>query len=56
MNPPQQNDTEPATLSIAYAFQDLEYRAAAQSRCSDCRRELAGRPAFGPDCGARSRY
>lgn len=42
------------TLSIAYAFQDLEDRAAAQSSCPQCRRELNGKPAFCPDCGARS--
>lgn len=44
------------TVGAAWAFQDREDRSAAQSRCPDCRRELAGRPAFCPDCGARSRY
>lgn len=44
------------TLGIAGMFQEIEDRAAAQSRCPDCRRELEGRPAFCPDCGARSRY
>ena len=44
------------TFGLAYAFQDIEDRAEAKSRCRACRQELAGQPAFCPHCGLRSYY
>ena len=42
-------------LGLAYVFQDLEEEGARRQRCPACRQPLEGRPAFCPECGARSR-
>ena len=43
------------TLGLAYAFQDIEDRAAARRRCRACRQEMAHPAPFCPHCGLRSR-